>query len=280
MATLTIPSKEAGTFVEIDGLRTFYVKAGAGPAIVLIHGGAPGACALVNYGPVIEPLAAKGFTVYAYDQPGFGLTDNPNDYSQEAAVAHAKAFVEAMDLDRYHVVGNSMGVYVAARLALEDAKVAKLVAVAGGSLARNDSAETAAVSKQHGQDLAAYTPSLENMRSMLHGTLYKRELVTDELVRLRYEMSIGKNFEAQQARRKAPRAHPIVDALSHLNKPTLVIWGRNDRGNPVERAYRAFEAIPGAELHAFNECAHWPMWDHSERFTTLVAGFLADGSGV
>jgi 2-hydroxy-6-oxonona-2,4-dienedioate hydrolase len=262
--------------VDVGGLRTFYVRAGSGPAVVLVRGGAPGACALVNYGPVIQPLADRGFAVYAYDQPGFGLTDNPDDHSQEYKVAHARAFLDALGLERYHVVGNSMGVYVAARLALEDPRVAKLVVVAGGSLARNDSPEAAAQSRQHGQDLAAYTPTIENMRKMLSGTIHRQEVVTEELAQLRYEMSTGKNFEAQQARRNAPAPRPIRDEVANLKTPTLVIWGLNDRGNAIERAYRAFEAIPGAELHTFHDCAHWPMWDQQERFTTVVSGFLAD----
>jgi pimeloyl-ACP methyl ester carboxylesterase len=113
--------------VEADGLKTFYVKAGSGFPVVLIHGAAPGASAQVNWQLNIEPLAAAGFTVYAYDQAGFGRTDNPSDLSIEYRVTHAKAFIAALRLDRYHVVGNSVGGYIAARLALEDSRVGKLV---------------------------------------------------------------------------------------------------------------------------------------------------------
>ena len=107
-------------FIDADGLKTFYVKAGSGFPVVLFHGAAPGASAQVNWQLNIEPLAAAGFTVYAYDQAGYGRSDNPADLSIEYRVTHAKAFVDALKLDRYHVVGNSVGGYIAARLALED----------------------------------------------------------------------------------------------------------------------------------------------------------------
>lgn len=274
MTTQLIPSRDIGTRIDVDGLETFFIKAGEGHPLLLIHGGAPGACSLVNYGPVIQPLADCGFTVYAYDQPGYGLTALPEDNSQEYKVAHAQEFIKAVGLDSYHVVGNSMGVYISLRLALDDPNLAKLVLVAGGALSTNDSSEAQERSRKHGQDLAAYTPSVENMRRLLGGTLYKQHLVTDELVQLRYEMSTGANFVAQQERRKSPAPRPVVDDLHRLTMPTLVVWGRNDGGSAIERAYRAFEAIPGAELHTFNECAHWPMWDQTARFTGVVSDFL------
>src|SRR5262249_865708 len=84
------------------GLKPFYVKAGNGFPVVMFHGAAPGASAQVNWQLNIEPLAAAGFTVYAYDQPGFGRTDNPHDLSIEYRVTHAKAFIDALKLDRYH----------------------------------------------------------------------------------------------------------------------------------------------------------------------------------
>src|SRR3954451_6092463 len=118
---------EDGAYVELDGLRTFYVKLGSGPPMVLIHGASPGASTLVAWKLNLEPLAAAGFTVYAYDQPGFGYTDNPRDYSIEYRVAHARAFLDTVGLTRFHLVGNSVGGYIAARIALDDPRVERVV---------------------------------------------------------------------------------------------------------------------------------------------------------
>src|ERR1051326_8311598 len=80
-AEVSMISADAGAYLTIDGLNTFYIKQGSGPALVLIHGGAPGACTTVNWGANIEFLAQAGFTVYAFDEAGYGRTDNPEDYS-------------------------------------------------------------------------------------------------------------------------------------------------------------------------------------------------------
>jgi 2-hydroxy-6-oxonona-2,4-dienedioate hydrolase len=112
-------SQQNGKYISVDGLKTFYVRVGSGPAVIMVHGGSPGASALVNWKFNIEALAAAGFTVYAYDQPGFGYSDNPKDHSMEYRAAHAKAFARAAGLDKFYVIGNSQGGYVAARVALE-----------------------------------------------------------------------------------------------------------------------------------------------------------------
>ncbi|HWP58209.1 MAG TPA: alpha/beta hydrolase [Candidatus Acidoferrales bacterium] len=264
-----------GSFVNVDGLKTFYVKAGSGPAVILIHGAAPGGAALVSWKLNIEPLARAGFTVYAYDQPGFGYTENPADHSIEYRVSHARAFIDALKLDRYHVIGNSVGGYVAARLALEDPRAQSFVTTSSGTLAPRGGAESQALAKKHGEELRRYTPSLENMRELTLGTIFHRELVTDDLVRERYEMSAGKNYEAQLKRQEAPAPRPIHEELRNLQVKSLLLWGNRDRGVTVERGLLLFELIPNAEFHLFDNCAHWVQWDRAERFNRIVADFVA-----
>ncbi|HMF52557.1 MAG TPA: alpha/beta hydrolase [Candidatus Saccharimonadales bacterium] len=265
-------------YIEADGLKTFYIKAGSGFPVVLFHGAAPGASAQVNWQLNIEPLAAAGFSVYAYDQPGFGRTENPTDLSIEYRVTHAKAFIAALKLDRYHVIGNSVGGYIAARLALEDSRVGRFVTTTSGTLAPKGSAESQALGQQHSEELREYTPSVDNMRALTLGTLFRKELVTEELVRARHEMSIGKNQEAARLRRGAQSPRALFDELPNLNKKTLLLWGAQDRGVSVERGILLFQLIPNAEFHLFDQCAHWVQWDQADRFNSLVADFLkADG---
>lgn len=261
-------------YVEVLGLKTFYIQAGAGRTVLLCHGGSPGTCSALNWKLNIEPLAAAGFAVYAFDQPGFGLTDNPADYSLDFRYAHARAFVEAIGLESYHIMGNSMGAYLAARLALEDPRVGRLVLVSSNALAPKGSPESQAKSKKHAEELRAYTPSFDNMLKMTRGTLYDQKLVTDELVRARYEMSAGKNYDAQLARSNAPKSKALDDALSNLKSKTLILWGRNDHGTSLDQALLLFQKIPQAELHIFDHCAHWVQWDHADRVNALVADFL------
>jgi 2-hydroxy-6-oxonona-2,4-dienedioate hydrolase len=264
--------------IHADGVKTFLVSAGTGHPLLLIHGASPGASSLVNWKLNIEPLVAAGFTVYAYDQPGFGFTENPVDHSIEYRVTHVKALVDTLKLDRFHVVGNSVGGYIAARLALEDSRVKAFVTTTSGSLSPQGSAESQALAKKHAQDLRDYEPSLEHMRRLTLGTIFNKDLVTEELVRERYEMSVGKNYEAQVQRRNAARQRPVYDEMSQLRVKALLLWGNNDRGVSVERGLELFRRVPGAEFHLFDKCAHWVQWDQAERFNHLVIDFLKSAS--
>jgi pimeloyl-ACP methyl ester carboxylesterase len=264
----------AGQYVTVEGLKTFYVTAGRGHSLLLIHGAAPGAASLVSWKLNIEPLANAGFTVYAFDQPGFGRTDNPQDHSLEYRVLHARAFIKSLQLDRFHLIGNSVGAYIAARIALEDQASRRLVLVSSSTIAPKGSAQAQAMAQQHSAELREYVPSIDHMRALTRQTLFDQALVTEILVQERYEMSIGKNYEAQLARKSAASPRPIHDELRNLKTKTLIVWGNNDRGAAVERALLLFQLIPNAELHIFDRCAHWVQWDQASRFNHLAADFL------
>jgi 2-hydroxy-6-oxonona-2,4-dienedioate hydrolase len=261
-------------YIQVDGIKTFLVSAGSGHPLILIHGASPGASSLVNWKLNLEPLADAGFAVYAYDQPGYGYTENPADHSIEYRVNHVKALIDLLKLDRYHVVGNSVGGYIAARLALEDHRVKTFVTTTSGSLSPAGSAASQSLAQKHAADLREYEPSMENMRKLTFGTIFNKALITEELVRERYEMSIGKNYEAQVGRRTAAKQRPVYDELSKLRVRTLLLWGNNDAGVSVERGVELFQRIPGAEFHLFDKCAHWVQWDQADRFNRLVIDFL------
>ena len=267
-------STAVGSFLDADGIKTFFVERGDGEAVVLIHGAAPGACAQVSWQPTLDPLARAGFWVIAYDQPGFGHSDLPADHSLEYRVQHARAFVDALGLTHYHLVGSSAGAYVAARLALEDPRVDRLVLVSGTGLARRGSPDADARARAYAAALPESIPTLESVRAMTLETLHNRDLVTEELVRARFEMSSGARFQAQLSRRMAPAQRSIVDDLPRLAPRTLILWGKNDESAPLERALLLFDLIPGAELHIFDACGHWVQWDQAARFNQIVGDFL------
>ena len=250
-------SHATGQFIRTHGMNTFCIQKGEGTTVLMVHGGSPGACARVNWGANIDFLADSGFAVRAYDQPGYGRTDVPTDYSLDFRVAHAKALVQTLGLSHFYVMGNSQGSYIAARLALEVPGVAKLVLASSGTLAPAGGAEAEELARGHAERIGAYQPSLDNMRTLSRETLFNPDRVTEEFVRERYQMSIGKNADTQRLRRGTPTPRPVYDELKSLRIPTLLMWGAHDAGVAMERSLLLFKAIPGAELHIFDQAAHW-----------------------
>ncbi len=118
-----VPMPE-GRWLEVEGTRTRYFEAGSGAPIVFIYGGNFGtsesASSAYTWNLNLLPLADR-FRTITFDKLGQGQTANPqhdDDYTMQAVVRHAAAFVRAMQLPPVHLVGHSRGAYAAARLAL------------------------------------------------------------------------------------------------------------------------------------------------------------------
>ena len=121
---LTFESTSRYREVSVDGrtLRLHYHEAGVGneQAIVLLHGGGPGASSWANYARNIGVLA-QCFHVLAVDQPGYGHSDKPTEHGQynRFAATALKGLLDQLELERVPLVGNSLGGGTAVRFALD-----------------------------------------------------------------------------------------------------------------------------------------------------------------
>src|SRR5437763_11485994 len=93
-------------FVAVDGLKIRYIEEGAGPPVVLLHGASLGSSADV-FRRNLKPLAEAGFRAIAFDQPGFGLSDTPQDHSTAYRKKIVPKFLDALGLQNVAVVGHS-----------------------------------------------------------------------------------------------------------------------------------------------------------------------------
>jgi len=268
-----------GASVDAGGILTNYLDAGdpAGPPVVLLHGSGPGVSAYANWRLTV-PALADTHHVLAPDRVGFGYTQRPDGYhyTMDNWVTHIEAFVAALGLQSYSVVGNSFGGALALRLAAKHpGQVRRLVLM--GSVG-------VPFSMTEGLDAVwGYEPSVPAMRRVMDFFAYNRELITDELAATRYEASVQPGFqESYAAMFPAPRQR-WLDAMSTdentirgVQCPTLIVHGREDRVIPPDTSRQLFELIPNAQLHMFGKCGHWTQIEHAAEFNHLVASFLAD----
>ena len=270
-------------FIEVEGLRVRYFEEGSGPAVLLLHGASLGSSADVWTGNFSD-LAARGLRAIAYDQPGFGLSDNPEDPSVAYRTRFVLAFMDAVRLQKARLIGHSQSGRIAVSLALEHGeRVPGVVVLATGSLlpplpghGKPDAAE--------GEEGGAAEPTLEDTRRLLEENLFDHSLITPAALRMRHRMSTGKNFQAFLERARArsggkkeagPDAKPLWKRLGEVPVPLRLIYGREDRGHAAERAALAKELHPGLDLHLIDHCKHLVQWDAAEEFAVLSGSFLA-----
>ena len=128
-----VPMPE-GRWIDVEGIRTRYYEAGAGEPIVFIYGGNFGtsesASSAYTWNLNLAPLATR-FRVIAFDKLGQGETDNPrnDEYTMQAVVNHAAAFLRTLGLGPVHIVGHSRGAYAAMRLTLQHHDLGRSVTI-------------------------------------------------------------------------------------------------------------------------------------------------------
>src|SRR5215469_11106279 len=189
-------------FASVGGLRTHYLQAGSGPALFMLHGQLPGSSAEIEFGGNIDVFAAAGYTVYAPDLAGFGLTDNPQDFAIEARIAHVEAFIAFTGQAPRAIWGSSMGTYIGCAIARRDRRVERLVITPSSVLPPPGTAPRSAAGEKLGHDIHSYVPSIEAARALLSQVLVDHP-PSEQLVALFHAMSTGKNEEAEKQRRAA-----------------------------------------------------------------------------
>lgn len=278
MTTLTAApsaSPEVANALQVGDCTINYHDRGEGEAILLIHGSGPGVTAWANWRGVIPALAEKA-RVIAPDMLGFGYTRCPMDrpLDPDAWVAQLTGLLDALDIEKVSVVGNSFGGAIALAFALRHPeRVSRLVLMGSAGLSFP---LTEGLDKVWG-----YQPSLAAMRELMQVFAYDHGIITDDLVRMRYEASIRDDVQSRFAQLfPAPRQQGIemlaVDeqALRQLPQPTLIIHGRDDQVIPLEASERLLRLIPHAQLHVFGECGHWVQIEQAAAFSRLLSDFL------
>jgi 2-hydroxymuconate-semialdehyde hydrolase len=275
----TASNPELGRRIRAHGIDTNYHDVGqareGNKPLLMIHGSGPGVSAWANW-RLNMPVLAEQRRVIAPDMVGFGFTERPAGtlWSMDTWVAHAVGVLDALDIAQADVLGNSFGGALALALAIRHPeRVGKLILM-GACAARFPITD--------GLDATwGYSPSIENMRSLLDIFAYDRNLVNDELARLRYEASIRPGFqESFGAMFPAPRQR-WVDAMSPAEADvravahdTLLIHGRDDKVIPLQASLTLHQWIVRSQLHVFGRCGHWTQIEHTRAFNQLVGNFL------
>jgi 2-hydroxymuconate-semialdehyde hydrolase/2-hydroxy-6-oxo-octa-2,4-dienoate hydrolase len=256
-----------------EPIETFYLEAGSGDPVVLLHGSGPGVSGRANWQHTIPGLA-EHFRVIAPDIVGYGATSRPADvvYSLRTWSDHVLGLLDALELGRVALVGNSLG----GRIALDIAerhpeRISRMVLMGspGVGMTVTDGLKA----------LRAYEPSPANMRALLLDYFaVDPSIITEELVRIRYEASL-ETFDAYRAmfsdpRHKGNELGITEEQARSIHTPALLVHGREDKVVPPEVSWTMLHLLQDADLHVFARCGHWTQIERAAEFTELVADFL------
>lgn len=263
-------------------LQIHYNDVGQGhDTVIMLHGSGPGATSWANFSRNITPLTEAGYRVILLDFPGWGESDPIVCDAGSRAELNAsalKGLMDAVELDRAHLIGNSMGAHSAVAFALANpARVGKLILMGGGAGGRS----LFAPSPTEGIKLiqALYRdPTIDNLKRMMNTFVYDTKSLTEDLFKLRLDNMLARRYHLENFIKSAeinPNQYPDVGPrLSEIAASVLVIWGRDDRFVPMDTGLRLIGGIPDVQMHIFNRCGHWAQWEHADAFNRMVKDFL------
>ena len=257
---LTVPPRTRPVF----GQRIVYYEAGRGKTLVL----------LANLGWDSQmwaqnmPALARNHHVIAIDLIGTGASAKPHiDYKMDTWTDFIAEFLRQKGVRKATIIGAVMGGALAVQFALDHPEMSEgLVCAASNSGPGNH---------QVAQQGSGPWPSLAGVRRSLMAALYDKSLVTDELVRSRFEYRLktddGYTIERHLSDHRAPYS---VQELSAIRVPALFVWCRQDKITPLKWGEDFAAAVTGAGLAVIDGCGHLPNLEKPEEFNQAIINFL------
>jgi len=253
----TVSAPHVG-LVDVDGCNVRVMRGGSGPALLFLHGGR-GAGEWLGFFAHL----AESFDVIVPEHPGFGGSDQPAWLCTVGDLARFyQKFLGRLQISNVHLVGTSLGGWIAAELAALDGRpfcALTLIAAAG---------------------LQAPGVAAEDLFQMTPQEMLQRSYADPERVQRLLAMPPDPHEIARQQKNRGTlellgRANRMTDPtlrdrLQGISVPTMLIWGEQDGiiKPQVGEAYR--DAIPGATLHVLGGCAHLPHVESMHDTAALV----------
>jgi pimeloyl-ACP methyl ester carboxylesterase len=245
--------------LQVAGCRLHYREAGQGPVLLFLHG-AGGAESVL---PCLAGLADSGYRVLVPDHPGFGRSDEPDwlDNIHDAAYAYLD-FLEALDLADVHLVGQSLGGWIALELAVRNAARLAALTVAGASGIRPGEIATG--------DLFMWSPE-ERVRNLVADPALAERILALPQSAEQQDVALRNLITTAKLCWEPRFFDPHLEKWLHrLRLPTHVIWGAEDRLFPQAYGARLAGLIPGARFSVIAGCGHLPPVEKPQEFAALV----------
>lgn len=242
--------------------------------VVFLQGSGPGASGWLNFRFNAQYFADNGFHVIIPDLPGFGDSDKPDlDYTLDFFVESMMDFVDQLDLEKFALVGNSLGGAVSLGMALANPeRISHLMMMGCGGL----------------EDQATYFHKMEGIQAMTKVPLgspeftpaYLKEVlklivfdpkhITDELIEERFRI-LRTQSPSVFTRMVIPN---ITSRLKDIQCPVLGFWGAQDRFCPISGAETLVTHCENAQVITLSHCGHWVMIEYPELFNQRCVEFL------
>ncbi|MGB5323721.1 alpha/beta fold hydrolase [Lutimonas sp.] len=237
-----------------------YLESGQGTPLIILHGLMGN---LSNFDGVFDHFSDLGYQVIMPELPIYTLPllkTNVKNLSK-----FIKDFVKFKGIDRYILMGNSLGGHIALfHTKLNPKNVSGLVLTGSSGLYENSMGES--YPKRGDYDY---------IKKKAQDVFYDPEIATKEVVDDVFETLNNRNKLIRTiAIAKSAIRHNMAKDLPKMTVPTCLIWGKNDTVTPPNVAEEFHKLLPNSELHWIDKCGHAPMMESPDQFNQLLEPWL------
>jgi pimeloyl-ACP methyl ester carboxylesterase len=270
-------------YASVDGTRIRYIRAGAGPNLVLLHT----IRSQLDIFEKVVPELSKSFTVYALDYPGHGFSDMPDvDYVPSIFTEYVEKFMDELDIRDTLLCGISIGGVIPLLIAAQhNPRVRGVLAVnpydydRGMGVARGNFMAWLviwpALVPVLGETIMRFRIKLIE-RVIFQGGVTRRDALTDGFIDLMYRAGEqrGRYRGLINLLRNGKQWEAARDAYRDITVPVKVVYGDRDWSNGDERQ-RTIHAIPNATSVTIRDGGHFLSMDQPEALVTEIKKFAA-----
>lgn len=250
-----------------NGIKLYYEEKGEGMPLVLLHGLGSNRAMFKRE---MEHFGSS-YRVIGLDSRGHGRSDKPAEFTLNDHIEDTAALLNHLEIQKAHVLGVSMGSYIAQGLALAHPdRVGKLILVV--TKAHGKTSSTQEMIERHAEELEGVAEQ-EYADYLFKYMFHDQEVVQkwqEEIWQTEEELSLLEMAAAN----KAMAGFDFRAALPTIAAETLVISGKHDELNPPERGRELAGLIPHARFIEFEHSGHAPNAEEPERFLEVASDFL------
>ena len=262
--------------VQVDDHRWVYLEGGRGETILFVHGFG---MEKDGWGLFLKAFS-NSYRLIVPDLPGFGENSRLEsaNYDVLSQVKRLNRFVESLGLNRFHLVGSSMGGYIAGFYASEyPEKVKSLALFNPAGVSSRDPSDLWRRYAETGE-LALLYKTKEGFEDLLALLLYRVPPVPGPFKNYFAELGASNYVFYGKVLRDLERGgmHQLESRLPRVQARTLVLWGANDRILHVSGAERFREGLKNVKVVILDQCGHAPFFEKRKETTKVYQDFLAD----
>lgn len=262
-------------FASVKGVRVHFSDSGEGPPVVLVHGFASS----LNVWNGVKKALLPSHRVIALDLKGFGYSSRPDgDYSPRAQAELVLALLDARGVEGpVDFVAHSWGSSVVLELSLLAPERVRKIALYDAWVYEDQLPSTFAWARADGMgELLIGAFYDERADEKMAAAFYDPKYVTEELVEtVEDQLSRPGTKAAALAAIRGQRYEDIETRYRKIQKPVLLLWGREDRVTTLDYGERLSKELPDAHLVVYPQCGHFPMIEAALPSTRDLVEFLA-----